>query len=160
MLTFWKGYLFRRKSCLLINANVHKDNKQVLTAHLVKSLFHSLGASEVSPTNLTPVESFCSANASLANPQAITTKSLWQLFQSSALQYMARIWFTDVEDHVHQNFNLSNHSHSQIKTWFSSRINSFFTSKTRLQCATATLQCIDVIWNIRIFWQSSPQGDL
>ena len=50
-----------------VNAYAY-SNKEVLTAQLVKSLFLSLGASKVSSTNLTPVESLSSANASLKRP--------------------------------------------------------------------------------------------
>ena len=49
----------------VVNANAFA-NKEVLTAHLVKSLFPSLGASKVSPTNLSRVESLSSANIPVA----------------------------------------------------------------------------------------------
>ena len=53
-----------------VNANFQGDNKQVLTAHLVKSLFSSLGAPIVSSIYPTPVASLSSTNAS---PRATTT---------------------------------------------------------------------------------------
>ena len=55
--------------------NVPSKNKEVLTALLVKSLFLSLGASKVSLTNLSPVESLSSANASLERPLHLSIRS-------------------------------------------------------------------------------------
>ena len=49
----------------VVNANAYA-NKDVLTAHLVKSLFPSLGASKVSQSKLSLVESLSSTNVSIA----------------------------------------------------------------------------------------------
>ena len=58
----------------VVNANAFA-NKEVLTAHLVKSLFLSLGASKVSQANLSRVESLSSANTSLATTTAGSSKT-------------------------------------------------------------------------------------
>ena len=53
----------------VVNANAYA-NKDVLTAHLVKSLFPSLGASKVSQSKLSLVESLSSTNVSIATTTA------------------------------------------------------------------------------------------
>ena len=57
--------VFVQDKLYAVNANAYA-NKEVLTDPLVKSLFLSLGASKVSPSNLSRVESLSSTNVSLA----------------------------------------------------------------------------------------------
>ena len=65
--------VFVQDKITAVITNVPSKNKEVLTALLVKSLFLSLGASKVSLTNLSPVESLSSTNASIASLRATTT---------------------------------------------------------------------------------------
>ena len=58
----------------VVNANAYA-NKDVLTAHLVKSLFPSLGASKVSQSKLSLVESLSSTNVSIATTTFVNKES-------------------------------------------------------------------------------------
>ena len=66
--------VFVQDKLYAINANAY-PNKEVLTDPLVKSLFLSLGASKVSPSNLSRVESLSSTIVSLATTTFVNKES-------------------------------------------------------------------------------------
>ena len=67
-------FVFVQDKLDVVNANAYA-NKDVLTAHLVKSLFPSLGASKVSQSKLSLVESLSSTNVSIATTTFVNKES-------------------------------------------------------------------------------------